>query len=576
MARAKQPPTSPSSPPTAFSYLRFSNPTQADGDSVRRQLDLRDAWLARSGAVLDDSLSMRDEGVSAFSGAHRENPDRNALAAFLELVRRGRIPRGSYLIVESLDRLTREHIRPALTLLLNLIEQGVRIVQLLPTEAVYDEQVEPMALMMAIMELSRGHAESRMKSERLGRAWGEKKRRAAAAGVPMTRAVPSWVRVEGGRFALVPERAEVVRRVFALATAGHGLGAITKRFNAEGVPPIGRAGAWARSYVFKILSSRATFGEFQPHRGHSGPDREPDGPAVPNYFPAVVTEDEWHAAQAAIAARKGRGGRTPTGRVGIFSGLLHDARDGGSLHVVNKGGKAAGPALVSYKAAQGVPGARYVSFPLDTFERAVLSCLREIDPREVLPDHDAAADRAAVLAGRHAELEARVAEIQAQLVAGGHLAPLVEVLRQVDAERDRVGLELAAARRESAAPLSAAWGEARGLVDAVETAADPTEARTRLRAAVRRIVEGVWCLFVARGPVRLAAVQVWFAGGAHRDYLVARHAGHGSQSSKRPPRWWVRSFADAGADLGLDLRERADAKKLDRLLARVDPERLGG
>ncbi|WP_439628819.1 hypothetical protein [Gemmata sp.] len=79
-----------------------------------------------------------------------------------------------------------------------------------------------------------------------------------------------------------------------------------------------------------------------------------------------------------------------------------------------------------------------------------------------------------------------------------------------------------------------------------------------------------------RGPVRLAAVQVWFAGGAHRDYLVARHAGHGSQSSKRPPRWWVRSFADAGADLGLDLRDRADAKKLDRLLARVDPDQLGG
>ena len=48
------------------------------------------------------------------------------LATFLELVHAGRIARGSYLIVESLDRLTREHIRPALTLLLNLIDNGIR------------------------------------------------------------------------------------------------------------------------------------------------------------------------------------------------------------------------------------------------------------------------------------------------------------------------------------------------------------------------------------------------------------------------------------------------------------------
>ena len=44
------------------------------------------------------------------------------------MVEQGKIPRGSYLIIENLDRLTREHIRPALTLLLNLIEHGIRVV----------------------------------------------------------------------------------------------------------------------------------------------------------------------------------------------------------------------------------------------------------------------------------------------------------------------------------------------------------------------------------------------------------------------------------------------------------------
>jgi len=128
-------------------------------------------WCHRNNIDLDTSLTFRDEGVSVYRGKHRENPDTNALAAFVQAVRLGRVEAGSYLIVESLDQLSREKIRPALTLLLNLIEQGIKVVQLLPMETVYDEDVEPMQLMMAVMELNRGHSESRMKSERLGSVW---------------------------------------------------------------------------------------------------------------------------------------------------------------------------------------------------------------------------------------------------------------------------------------------------------------------------------------------------------------------------------------------------------------------
>ena len=62
-------------PAVVYSYLRFSRPEQAKGGSVRRQTELRDAWLARSEAVLDTSVSLRDDGKSAFTGEHRKNPD---------------------------------------------------------------------------------------------------------------------------------------------------------------------------------------------------------------------------------------------------------------------------------------------------------------------------------------------------------------------------------------------------------------------------------------------------------------------------------------------------------------------
>ena len=114
----------------AYSYMRFSSPAQAEGDSIRRQVATSEDWCRRNGVVLDEQATYRDLGKSAFRGAHRKNPDRNALAAFLRLVEEGRVARGSYLLLENLDRLSREHIRPALSLLLNLIEHGIRVVQI--------------------------------------------------------------------------------------------------------------------------------------------------------------------------------------------------------------------------------------------------------------------------------------------------------------------------------------------------------------------------------------------------------------------------------------------------------------
>src|SRR5262245_22411447 len=137
------------SPPlfSAFSYIRFSTRDQIRGGSLRRQWKAAKEWCEKNGGRLDESLTFRDLGKSAYLGEHRKNPDRFALASFLKLVQDGRIARGSYLVVEALDRLTREHVRAALMLCLGLIEAGIRIVQLSPSELVYDEKADEMSLM---------------------------------------------------------------------------------------------------------------------------------------------------------------------------------------------------------------------------------------------------------------------------------------------------------------------------------------------------------------------------------------------------------------------------------------------
>ena len=206
---------------TAYSYLRFSSPQQAAGDSLRRQTESTAAWCTRSNVALDTSIRMTDLGVSAFKGKHRkaENADTHALAAFLQAVKTGRIQEGSFLILESLDRLTREDIVPAVNLFTSILMSGIRIVQLHPNEHVYDQKADMTHIMLALLELSRGNSESKMKSERVGAAWKRKQKEAGTKIV--TKKLPGWIAEKGGKLVL-NGHADTVRRIFALALEGHG------------------------------------------------------------------------------------------------------------------------------------------------------------------------------------------------------------------------------------------------------------------------------------------------------------------------------------------------------------------
>ena len=100
----------------AYSYIRMSSGQQIKGDSLRRQLEMSRAWADANSITLDESL--RDIGVSAWKGKNRRE---GALGRFLEMVERGQIRRGSYLLVESLDRLSRDQVLEALSLFLEII-----------------------------------------------------------------------------------------------------------------------------------------------------------------------------------------------------------------------------------------------------------------------------------------------------------------------------------------------------------------------------------------------------------------------------------------------------------------------
>jgi DNA invertase Pin-like site-specific DNA recombinase len=111
--------------PKAYSYTRFSRPEQADGDSLRRQTEAARAYAGREQLDLDETLTFHDPGISAFRG---RNAEEGKLGDFLNAVRGGIIPPGSFLLVESLDRISRQTVRKAVRTMEDIVEAGVTLV----------------------------------------------------------------------------------------------------------------------------------------------------------------------------------------------------------------------------------------------------------------------------------------------------------------------------------------------------------------------------------------------------------------------------------------------------------------
>jgi DNA invertase Pin-like site-specific DNA recombinase len=84
----------------AISYIRFSDPSQAKGDSYRRQLAATQAFCKANELQLmsESEYMFFDKGISAFSGRLRD--DTTDLSLFLSLVKSGDISPGTTLIVE--------------------------------------------------------------------------------------------------------------------------------------------------------------------------------------------------------------------------------------------------------------------------------------------------------------------------------------------------------------------------------------------------------------------------------------------------------------------------------------------
>ncbi len=379
-----------------YSYIRFSTPEQKLGDSERRQVEKAKAWAKRKGLTLDETLV--DEGRSGFKGTHRKQ---GHLGRFLARVLAGDVPRGSYLVVENADRLSREGLVTTVVEVIDkLWKHGVTIVTLSPEEE-YPPGCDREAKFIAFtLYLQRGQDESERKRDRAHEAWKDKRGRAREDGHLLTKKIPAWLRfnAETKKLEFVPGAKETIKCIFKMRLEGMGKEPMARRLNADGA---WHRGKWGASYIEKILRNPSTHGAFQPCirqevdvEGVKRQRHVPEGETIPDYFPAAIDKETFDAVQRTFK-RQGQRGRN--GKEGnLLRGLAYCAYCSGPCHFDDKGsGPKGGQKLIcgNYKSgrvcsARVRPGCKRHETPSMSYpeiEGLVLSLLDDIDPKDVLP-----------------------------------------------------------------------------------------------------------------------------------------------------------------------------------------------
>jgi len=145
---------------------------------------------------------------SAYTG---KNISEGQLGEFIKRIRAKQMPKGSILIVESPDRVSRQPFSEAWPTYQLILNAGVEVHFISIHEVLRPGEHTFADILRIGIEIDRANFESKTKSDRCGAAWA-KKRGNADGQAAMTARVPNWLKAEKGKpIRIIPERARFVK-----------------------------------------------------------------------------------------------------------------------------------------------------------------------------------------------------------------------------------------------------------------------------------------------------------------------------------------------------------------------------
>lgn len=506
--------------------------------------------------------TLADKGRSAWKGDHLRVGE---LGKFKQRVDMGEIEAGTYLVIENLDRLSRQDVKFARRWIEDITDRGI-IVAVCSPEIILDSEAlsgdNIVSVLQYLLEAKRSTGESSRKSEMM-LATVERFKTKARSGTVYSKRAPEWLAGEkDGQFVIIEERAAVVNQIYEWSASGMGSQAIAKRLN-DTVPPWTkghkRGDQWKLGYVRDILSSPSVEGEWHVK---SGIERIPTGEVIDCYYPRIVPAELVERARSAMKARKGVGGAGRTEAANLFAGRVRCGHCGDAMvRTVHR--RAAKDISYEYLKcarfnAAGSPKdtddadtkkrkcLNGVVYRYDVFEKAALAQILHL---ALDSSHFAKSADITPLAGRLADANKEVERIQAQ-----QTRMLNYVMENDEAEEAKATLDMLrpkleaakVARDQAQAELETAKGHVspdehlRRVVEVKEAiySDDPDtkeQARRKVRDAVQAIVSVIECKHYPPDPdarpfraTPRREIIMSLAGG----YLAFRFDGEGNLTGK--------------------------------------------
>jgi DNA invertase Pin-like site-specific DNA recombinase len=476
-------------------------------------------WCQNNGYTLSDDR-FRDAAKSAFKGKNLEGE--GDLKRFVSLIEEGKIKRGSVLVLESFDRLSRLTPSKAVGLFLDIINAGIGMVftmtfdKRLITEKMIED--EGYILYAIIGEAQRSHNESKYKSQRVKEAYDARKQKAIASDTKYLAWCPPWCDYDKKLgYVLNEDRAKLVRRIFDEYLQGCGAYRISRILNKEGLPTLGHralkqykntAKTWYKKTVRDFLYDKRVYGycEFL--------DKE-------NYYPAVVTKDKFNAAQHRLALRSAAirtGG--PTEKLGnLFSGVCRCAQCGSVMSKTSTRKRYKDKiTLYEYLVCEGARQGNkctYRSVPYIEFEREMLETLRCDTFFQSMTDNSPTKEieqRLASLSGERLTNGRQIAKLMSMILGDDKPSTtLADKLKELESRQQQIDREvkLINAQMDSMQNLPIIAKEIQDQTDAM---LKTKEGRLKVREFINRSIESIVIDVVTPESLKYDAKINWKPG----------------------------------------------------------------
>ncbi|CAH6863720.1 Resolvase-like:Recombinase protein [Vibrio chagasii] len=313
-------------------YVRFSSAEQRKGHSLKRQIERIEAYAKDNGFTVDDSLNLKDLGLSAYTAKHIE---KGSLGVFLEAIKSNLIPKdGSiYLCIEQFDRLSRQSVDDAYDLFRKILKSNVNIITLMD-EKVYTKDYlnELVSIISSLLLMKQANVESEKKSERVSAVFKDRLKDLQDGNkVVFASMLPGWIENTGTKKSphfVFNEKVETVREVFRLYIEGTTMGQIARLLNDRKTPQIARkrtknfTNSWNSGKISHLLSNQCVIGQLKIQKS---------GEVFEDYYPSAISLDDWDVVQSMkrTTATVKTGGRKS---INIFQGRLFCADCGNKYY----------------------------------------------------------------------------------------------------------------------------------------------------------------------------------------------------------------------------------------------------